>query len=772
MASNKGEKMKYERTIVRGTWLRIPTLSFVLAMVAMVFTLVGGAHAANPKLCFTQVTGLPKSDGMGGFTFPNNPPNVLVLGSENTNPVDPDIDTGWFNAFRLPFENGTPHPDGAMQAIAQGSMLYFSFKVKNDTDFDISDAVVLGFSSLPPETQNVPQTYTWIVIQPFANGVPAATAQAVPGTDIKTWKGTNGGGGVVWGNTVTTGPAWIKAVVAGSGNQWYVVVRIDNSDVNGPSLPMAGKFGLILDAVGTSTDGTDRQFLYPSNLPALNDTLLADAAANPATTSWADATFDGNCTGIHFDAGDINNTVNGSVTSVISASAAQSNNFSVKVHNSGADAPSIRATFKLAGFGLPAPQDWALIGSQPNNDNVTPNPTLPVDVPAHGLPPGSCGDGSGDGCTTINAPPWTLGAGNAAFYLMAANQHQCVRVDLEALSGDPTFMNNSSWNNFDFQASASKFVSPPAQISGRYPAAKGAAPGAPQLFDLFVTLEKVSPVQNPGGGQSGATSTARPGGTAVGKGGGDRVVSAANLVVHACRRTGTFVTIDPPSGAPGNPKPQKFENCETVGAYGYGIKHVGLVAVTNWVYSLKGNGLTRLREGVYRLAVPQDGVATVITEVQPQEPGVTPPGNGKYAIFADLGVAIPHGNFSTAFDPGVSFNAGLEYIVNTHFSAEGIFGAHHFPGKFGIDVNAYQFTGGGKVFFNPGPNRVFARAGLGGYHFDLGTTNFGGYVGVGVLHEFNARLGLEGVYNFHTVNTPGSSSQFSTIQGGLRYVFH
>jgi hypothetical protein len=69
------------------------------------------------------------------------------------------------------------------------------------------------------------------------------------------------------------------------------------------------------------------------------------------------------------------------------------------------------------------------------------------------------------------------------------------------------------------------------------------------------------------------------------------------------------------------------------------------------------------------------------------------------------------------------------------------------------------------------PNRLFIRAGLGGYHFTSGTTNFGGYTGGGLLHEFNTHFGLEGVYTFHAVNTPGAATKFSTVQGGVRYAF-
>jgi hypothetical protein len=144
----------------------------------------------------------------------------------------------------------------------------------------------------------------------------------------------------------------------------------------------------------------------------------------------------------------------------------------------------------------------------------------------------------------------------------------------------------------------------------------------------------------------------------------------------------------------------------------------------------------------------------------------------KFAVFADFGAGIPNGTFSNVVNTGFSFNAGLEYIFNPRFSAEGILGVHHFPGKVAGDVTAVQFGGGAKVFLNPGhPNLFFARAGLAGYHFTSGTTDVGGYFGVGFLHEFTAHFGLEGVYNFHTVNTPVNATQFSTVQLGARYAF-
>ena len=70
-----------------------------------------------------------------------------------------------------------------------------------------------------------------------------------------------------------------------------------------------------------------------------------------------------------------------------------------------------------------------------------------------------------------------------------------------------------------------------------------------------------------------------------------------------------------------------------------------------------------------------------------------------------------------------------------------------------------------------GPFRPFVNAGIGGYKFSPGSTYFGGNVGAGVLRELNSHWGLQASYNFHTVNTPGAATKFSTVQGGIRYVF-
>ena len=56
------------------------------------------------------------------------------------------------------------------------------------------------------------------------------------------------------------------------------------------------------------------------------------------------------------------------------------------------------------------------------------------------------------------------------------------------------------------------------------------------------------------------------------------------------------------------------------------------------------------------------------------------PGSARsnFAVFGDIGVSVPHGDFNIFFDPGFSVNTGLEYMITSQFSVEGSLGYHQF----------------------------------------------------------------------------------------------
>jgi len=146
--------------------------------------------------------------------------------------------------------------------------------------------------------------------------------------------------------------------------------------------------------------------------------------------------------------------------------------------------------------------------------------------------------------------------------------------------------------------------------------------------------------------------------------------------------------------------------------------------------------------------------------------------SSKFAVFADAGVAVPHGDISTFLDPGFSLNAGLEYMITTQFSAEGTFGYHRFSTFFGGNSHVYQVSGNGKFYFVDESRKLrpFVNGGVGAYVTDSATAHFGGNVGGGVLYEVTRKTGIKGSYNFHAFSA-GSTVKYSTVQGGIRFRF-
>jgi len=237
------------------------------------------------------------------------------------------------------------------------------------------------------------------------------------------------------------------------------------------------------------------------------------------------------------------------------------------------------------------------------------------------------------------------------------------------------------------------------------------------------------------------------------------VVSQVTWIAEGCRHTGRYMTI----------KNQTLELCDPVGAFGYVIRHVGNTPVRKWKVKVTGAKLGQPTNNVYPIHVPQDGVENVTTTIEPKEMNL--------AGFLDAGPNIPHGTSGNAFNKGFSLNAGLEYMVNTHVSAEGIFGYHHFPTKVAGDLNIYQFSANAKVYLIPRRKvgkvviQPFVNGGPGLYKLSPGPSKFGGNVGFGGLLELTPRFGLQASYNLHTVSTSGSATKFSTAQLGIRYVF-
>jgi len=172
-------------------------------------------------------------------------------------------------------------------------------------------------------------------------------------------------------------------------------------------------------------------------------------------------------------------------------------------------------------------------------------------------------------------------------------------------------------------------------------------------------------------------------------------------------------------------------------------------------------------------APPQDTSEDPATEVP--QPG--PSSRFKrWGLSLHAGVSIPHGNFDTVFNPGPNVGVDLEYRVTPTFSLEGIYGFHRFNGEtIGSvsigDLNLHQLSFNGKVYGSSSPVRPFFNFGGGVYHFDPSSTHGGLNVGGGLQFDVTPTVAVDAMYNFHNVFTSGSSTRFSTVQGGVRFRF-
>ena len=148
----------------------------------------------------------------------------------------------------------------------------------------------------------------------------------------------------------------------------------------------------------------------------------------------------------------------------------------------------------------------------------------------------------------------------------------------------------------------------------------------------------------------------------------------------------------------------------------------------------------------------------------------------RFAFFGGLGINFPHGDFNTDFNSGVSTQLGFEYRFTNRVSAEGTFGYDRFQSVFApAHLNLYRGSGNVKFYPVIGTFQLGVFGGGGVYHFTFGggggETHGGVNIGAVAEYRINTSVSLESTYNFHNVFTSGSSTRFSTVQGGVRFRF-
>lgn len=582
-------------------------------------------------LCAPQYTGVP-------FTY--QPPAVdgtFVTKFQG----NVDLDTGWTGAFRYVSSAGTvsttpPYnvnpattPDAAFQVIQDSSThsIYISFQVNNDPTFDTEDAIILGFD--PDNKVNgdgvTHPNMQRIIIYPVVGGVGAKDpAGKLPAGAIRYWKTWVKGTG--WPNPVTTDPAFVTAVAqsAGAGPfSWDVQIKIDNSSLGLPASPTSfGVYVNMLRVNSSTSPNTDTEFMWPANTPLglliPGSEFVLEGNSLPDPSQWGTGSLATSCSGVNISSGDIT----GSHGSTISLN--QPNQFSVVIHNSGSrTANQVFATFQIANYGLPAPDDWARPGEV--FSNLIPNDPLPSDT----SPPTVTVFGGG-GTATMSTGTWTPGTNHASDGSTPLDEHDyyqatpdtCIRVILSSLATDTIFSVRSSWNNFE-TGNTSTFKQTATVGTRGYRLAEGAAN---HEFYLTVAHDYTPACEDK------ELLAKYP----------DLGYSIYRKAVHGCRITGRRVVI----------KEKKFDECEDVGSFGYNLRHQGRVrSMQSFTDNMTGEGLQKTKNGYHLVVAPGKKASLTTTVVsegghegggggQGGKPGGCGEGNKKQGGVGAVGVLL------------------------------------------------------------------------------------------------------------------------------------
>lgn len=450
------------------------------------------------------------------------------------------------------------------------------------------------------------------------------------------------------------------------------------------------------------------------------------------------------------------------------------NVFTARVVNDGAGpAPGVKARFRIANWGVIGDADapWDDVPAKPPSSGNT-NPVggmTGITIPTGATP-------------TDLSMSWTIDSGDRDQFKVnggTRDPHQCVYVTLSSTQ-DVDFADSSVHNNFEFVGLSS--FDDEAEING-----KGFVPPESGTIQDFLLRTYSIPTYSLRAGDDGGPGTVpnRP------KRQSDQIrptpenISALEQTIYARQSAESKLITTWLWGMVGYRRgsgtltigTKKFRVYQPVGSFGYGAEHGG--PIKELKASVAGTGLKPITGDGYQLPVPDGGVVRLKVRLEAVEPGGGGGGtNGKFAVFFHGGVNFPHGNFGNIFDPGFSFNGGLEYAATNYFSLEGIFGYHRFRGRtFGsvsvADLNVFQFSGNGKFYLvPPGSVRPWVNFGIGAYKFESGPTRFGGNVGAGLQFKLTPKFALEGAYNLHAVTSSfGSDAKFSTLQGGVRFWF-
>ncbi len=198
-------------------------------------------------------------------------------------------------------------------------------------------------------------------------------------------------------------------------------------------------------------------------------------------------------------------------------------------------------------------------------------------------------------------------------------------------------------------------------------------------------------------------------------------------------------------------------------SFGFWVDHKG--ALQGWRHRITGATLTQLAPNYYRLAVPNNGTAEVITMIEAVEVR-------SFALSLHAGLSLPHGSLHNSYDNGFGITADLERRLSPTWTVAGLFGFHRFGQKSSsAHLDIYHISGSLEANLTTGSTRFFLEAGGGGYLMSPGPTRLGAHAGAGLDFQVSPSLSLGLSYRAHNIFTTGSNTTFSAFQAGGRLWF-
>jgi hypothetical protein len=429
---------------------------------ALAVVLLAAPVFAQTDMCIPTIGGLagtPFIDGIvDGYTGP--PGNVTS-------------DSGWNNATRwnLSGDHGTTTAT-KLQAGLAGGFLYLSYVVDTPA-WGQDNTIVIGFAG----TGAAASTDWRIFISPFTVA-PPPDGPTQPPFSVTYWRDST-----KWNNNAagTVNPAhWTQTNTRFSkaGTRWAVEIKIPVTNTLASAaadtavyLPASGTFRfytVVLSTYGFINPMTVVQDPWPASVDIPGGDLLQNLI--PAPDGWGRASFNNRpeCTGVsitwagvgvrqppggpgaaiiseirRFDGAILEANLaacNALPDGANSGSNGPNNEFVAQPFNSLiAAANGVFATFRLANWGIPAPQEFDKIGS-PSFLGVSNNPTATATI--------------SPGLTSDLVANWALTYKQSCQYKF--NPHQCIQVDIDSNDPSVRFLKKSVQRNMDFVA-LSKF---------------------------------------------------------------------------------------------------------------------------------------------------------------------------------------------------------------------------------------------------------------------------------------------------------------------------